>query len=107
RHTPAAAVLLVGAAIAGLCCLGSVKTTWSFSAMTVLVYYALTNAAALRLPRDQRIFPRVFAWIGLAACLGLIVFIQPAIWLAGAALLLIGLLWHLLMRRRARRANAA
>jgi APA family basic amino acid/polyamine antiporter len=40
----------MGAVIAGLALLGNVKTTWSFSAFTVLIYYAITNLAALRMP---------------------------------------------------------
>src|SRR5690606_12672464 len=47
--TPAPAVLLVGIVIAGLVLIGDVKTTWSFSAFTVLIYYAITNLAAIRL----------------------------------------------------------
>ncbi len=41
-----------------LALVGSVKFTWLFSAFTVLVYYAITNLAGLRLPPDQRRFPR-------------------------------------------------
>ena len=41
--TPYAAVLLVGAAIAGLVIFGSVKTNWSFSALTVLIHYAIRS----------------------------------------------------------------
>lgn len=59
--TPAAAVVLVGGIILGLCLLGDVKLTWSFSALTVLVYYAVTNLAALRMPKEHRLCPRVFS----------------------------------------------
>ena len=45
--TPAPAVLLVAAIVAGLACLGSIKAAWSLSAVTVLIYYGITNAAAL------------------------------------------------------------
>lgn len=38
RSSPTGAVLLVGAIIAGLSAIGSLKTTWSFSAFTVLIY---------------------------------------------------------------------
>ncbi|HMB68720.1 MAG TPA: APC family permease, partial [bacterium] len=50
RGSPVAAVVAVGVAVLLLAVTGSVRSTWSFSAFTVLVYYALTNAAALRLP---------------------------------------------------------
>src|SRR5205085_5321309 len=51
--TPTVSVVVVGAAIIGLTFIGSVKTTWSFSTFTVLVHYAITNLAALRLPAEQ------------------------------------------------------
>ncbi|RIK72669.1 MAG: amino acid permease [Planctomycetota bacterium] len=75
KTTPYVAVVVVTIIIAGLTLLGSVKTTWSFSAFTVLIYYGITNLAALRLPREARLYSPVFAWGGLAACLvlGLIV----------------------------------
>src|SRR5690606_3896542 len=69
--SPVAAVLLVGGIIAGLAAFGSVKTTWSFSAFTVLVYYALTNLAALRPPPEARLYPRWIPAAGLVCCLGL------------------------------------
>ena len=65
--TPRVAVVVMAVAIGLLVLVGSVKLTWSFSAFTVLVYYAITNLAALRLPANQRIFPRWIAWVGLAA----------------------------------------
>src|SRR3546814_2872673 len=66
---PAAAVIAVGVVVAGLASIGSVETTWAFSAFTVLIYYAITNLAALRLPREQRLFPAWVAVAGLLACL--------------------------------------
>ncbi|MEQ8961060.1 MAG: APC family permease, partial [Coleofasciculus sp. C2-GNP5-27] len=38
--TPYISVICIGVAIAALVLIGNVKTTWSFSAFTVLVYYA-------------------------------------------------------------------
>lgn len=92
--TPYVAVALVGAAVAGFVLIGSVKVTWSFSAFTVLIYYAITNLAALQLARDQRLYPRGFAWAGLAACLLLAFWVEWQIWLFGLGLILVGILWH-------------
>ncbi|MCC7420766.1 MAG: amino acid permease [Planctomycetaceae bacterium] len=92
--TPRLAIFVVGAGIAALASLGSVKTTWSFSAFTVLVYYAITNLAALRLPVEQRRYPRPVAWIGLAACLFLAFWVETGVWLFGLGLIVVGLIWH-------------
>jgi APA family basic amino acid/polyamine antiporter len=97
---PAIAVWLTGAAIAALTLLGSVKLTWSFSAFTVLVYYALTNLCALQLPADKRLFPRLISVLGLAACLSLAFFVELEVWLTGSAVLGGGLVWHAVRRWR-------
>ena len=97
--TPSVAVIVIGVVIAMLALLGNVKTTWSFSAFTVLVYYAINNLAALRLPPEQRRFPRWIAWAGLIACAFLAFWVEPAIWLAGIAAIGAGWLLHFAMQR--------
>jgi len=84
--TPRAAVLLVAVVIAGLVATGDVRVTWSFSAVSVLLYYGLANLAALRV-RDGRFLPRWVSLSGLVACLGLAVFVPLAAWWGVAALL--------------------
>lgn len=89
-RSPTRAVWAVGAAIGGLVLLGDIRLTWSFSAFTVLVYYGITNLAALRLPDEARRFPRWIAWAGLVSCFGLAFFVDWQVWLAGLALLGLG-----------------
>jgi len=105
-RTPWVAVLVVGGAIAGLAGLGSVRLAWSFSAFTVLIYYAITNLAALQLGREERLFAPVFPWCGLVACLGLAFWVEWRIWLAGLALIGLGLVWRWLRRRQQQRRSA-
>ena len=88
--SPTRAVWAIGAFIAALVLLGDIKTTWSFSAFTVLVYYGLTNLSALRLPVEARRFPRWVAWAGLISCFGLAFFVEWQVWLAGLGLLGLG-----------------
>lgn len=78
---PVAAIVCIAVVVGGLCLLGDVRVAWTFSAVTVLVYYAITNAAALRLQGEERLFPRWIAWVGLAGCLGLAAFVPPFYWL--------------------------
>ena len=92
--TPVPAVIAMGIVIAGLVLIGNVRTTWSFSAFTVLIYYAITNLAALQLPAEQRLFPKTIAWIGLASCLFLAFWVDVEIWLIGLLLIGAGLVWH-------------
>lgn len=100
RSTPGPAVLATGASIAALVLIGNVKTTWSFSAFTVLIYYALTNLSVLRLPAERLLYPRWTAWVGLLGCGFLLAWIEPRVAAAGLGLLAVG---HLL-RWSARRS---
>ena len=102
QTTPVAAVLLVGGITIGLACVGSVRTTWSFSAFTVLIYYALTNLSALRLSPGERLYSPLFAWGGLASCLFLAGWVEPIIWQTGLALIVLGLVVQMVMRRSVR-----
>lgn len=88
--TPRPAVVSVVVVIAGLTLIGDVRATWTFSAMTVLIYYAITNLAALRLAPEHRRFPRWIAVAGLVACLSLAVFVDWRAWLAAVAILGVG-----------------
>lgn len=102
RASPVASVVAVGGLILALTLMGSIRTAWTFSAFTVLVYYALTNLAALRLPPERRLYPRAWAVGGLASCAALAFLVDPAVWRAGLAVLAAGVAWHLIARARAR-----
>lgn len=94
---PVAAILAVSGGIALLILIGNVKTTWSFSAFSVLIYYAITNLATLQLEEPQ--FPRWPAVAGLIGCLGLAFWVEVQVWLSGCGLILLGLAWHYWVRR--------
>ena len=98
-RTPEVAVVTVGVLIAILVLIGDIRTTWSFSAFTVLLYYAITNLAAYQLPADKRRFPRVLAAMGLLACLFLAFWVEPAIWITGSVLIVVGLGWRWLAHK--------
>ncbi|MEZ6121533.1 MAG: amino acid permease, partial [Pirellulaceae bacterium] len=92
QGVPVVATLVVAGIVAAFVLTGSVKTTWSFSAFTVLVYYALTNACAIRIAPAERLFPIWPAYVGLAACLFLAFWVEPLIWSFGLGLIAVGLL---------------
>ena len=97
---PAVATIVVGCLITGLVCVGDMKLTWSFSAFTVLVYYALTNLCAIRLKIEERVYPSWVSYIGLFACLCLAVFVEWRIILAGLSLIALGLALRWLFVKR-------
>ena len=94
RSQPIVAITLSAVLVAGLTLLGDIGLAWSFSAMTVLLYYGLTNLAALAI--DRR---RVTGWLGLASCVFLSFFVPIGVWVTGVALIVAGLLWKTAYRR--------
>ncbi|MEX2600354.1 MAG: APC family permease, partial [Balneolaceae bacterium] len=93
-QSPARAVWATAVIIALLVMSGDIVFTWSFSAFTVLIYYAITNLSALFLPDELRLYPRWIPVCGLSGCLFLAFWIDPKIWISGLILLLLGLAWH-------------
>ena len=92
--SPITAVWVTALIIALLVLSGDVVFTWSFSAFTVLIYYAITNLSAFMMPAEFRLYPRIIPALGLFGCLFLAFWIEPAIWGSGLAILGIGLIWH-------------
>lgn len=105
RNTPYVAVLIMATIIACLVLTGDVATTWSFSAFSVLVYYALTDLSALQIPDEQRLYPKWIAWVGLSACLFLAFWVEQQIWLIGIGLVVAGLIWRAIIRQLTTRPN--
>lgn len=100
--SPVAAVLVTGVIIGLLVISGDVVFTWSFSAFTVLIYYSITNLSALMMPKELRLYPIWIPIAGLFGCLFLAFWIEPAIWISGVALIVVGLIWHTVAKRMTR-----
>jgi len=99
------AIVVVGVLIASLAAIGNIRTTWTFSALTVLLYYSITNLAALRLSPADRLYARLWSWAGLVACLGLALAVDFSTWPPALGVLLVGLVWHF-VRQRMRQEQA-
>jgi basic amino acid/polyamine antiporter, APA family len=92
RHqVPLRAELAASAAVVALVAAFDVGQAIGFSSFAVLVYYAVANAAALTLSREERRWPRAFAGAGLAGCLLLAAALPPATVVAGLGVLVLGL----------------
>jgi APA family basic amino acid/polyamine antiporter len=98
RSLPLRAELAVAVTVIALTAALDLRGAIGFSGVTVLTYYAITNAACLTLPVDQRRWPRALAVFGVAGCVTLAVMLPLAAILAGIAILLTGLLIRHLTR---------
>ncbi|MBL8794630.1 MAG: amino acid permease [Planctomycetia bacterium] len=91
RHgVPGVGILLTGAIVLLLSLVGTLTWIVSAVAFTILLYYGITNLAALHLPPEQKRYPRVVAWLGLACCILLGLSLRVEVIGAGLALLVLG-----------------
>jgi len=97
--TPYIAVIVMGMFVGCLVLIGNVRTTWSFSAFAVLIYYAITNLSALQIADEDRLFPQWVAMLGLGACLFLAFWVEVEFWVFGLVLIGVGLAWQEVMQR--------
>lgn len=99
HQVPDRAVVLTGGIVAALAAIGRLEAIVAAASFTILLYYGITNLAALRLAAADRLYPRWVAALGLACCLGLAASLPPATIAAGAGLLAGGLALRPLIRR--------
>lgn len=105
--SPARAVWAMGLVIFGLVLLGDVRLTWSLSAFSVLVYYAVNNLAALRIPKGATVIPKAVPLIGLVGCVLLASQVEWRALGAGMAILVVGFALRAIWCRLSRRDHAA
>jgi len=66
---PDRAVVLVGAIAAVVAATGTLAGVAAAASFTILLYYGIANAAALRMPAERKLFPDAVPIAGLAACI--------------------------------------
>ena len=71
RGVPRRAVVAVGGLASLVAATGSLRSVASTAAFAILVYYAVANLAALRMPARSKLYPDWIPWTGLLACAGL------------------------------------
>lgn len=100
RGTPWRADLLAAAVALAVAVFAGPIAAIALSACSVLVYYAVINASALRLRPVERRWPRWTAWLGLVMCLALAVLLPPRSVLITAGVLAVGFAVTTLLGRR-------
>ena len=97
---PTRATVIIGSIAAVLAATGGLRAVASAAAFTILVYYAIANLAALRMPPHAKLFPDLIPLIGLVACIVLALSLPLSVIGSGVALLLVGLLTRLAVGRQ-------
>ncbi|HLU24223.1 MAG TPA: APC family permease [Longimicrobiales bacterium] len=97
-HSPGRAVVLIGAVAAVVAATGTLAGVAATASFAILVYYGIANLAALRMPRELKLFPNAIPATGFAACALLALSLAPATILTGLGLLAAGLIGRLVLR---------
>jgi APA family basic amino acid/polyamine antiporter len=98
-RVPHRAELAVGLLVAAVAAAADIRSAIGFSSFTVLGYYAITNAAAWTLHRDERRWPRALSGLGLVGCLTLAVTLPLTSVVGGAGLLALGASVYFVVQR--------
>src|SRR5690606_3408842 len=99
HQVPRRAELAVGAAVVVLVLVADLRGAIGFSSFGVLVYYAIANASALTLRRDEGAPPRAVPVLGLALCLLLAATLPVPSVVAGLIVFAVGTALWVLRRR--------
>ncbi|MCC6758674.1 MAG: amino acid permease [Candidatus Omnitrophica bacterium] len=93
---PQYAEIVVGVVVALVVVFGDVLSAVGFSAFTILVYYAITNACVISLAKEKLLWPRALAFIGLLSCFVLAFSLPLAAIIKGSATIAGGVLIYFL-----------
>ena len=104
-QNPWRSVLFVGAISILVAAFASFYVAVAVSSFGTLLYYCVANLSALRLPRQQRMFPRWLAVAGLMGCAGLAFALAPQEVGIGLAILLAGIAFRSLRLGAIRRGS--
>jgi APA family basic amino acid/polyamine antiporter len=99
-RVPHRAEVAVGVIVATVASLADIRSAIGFSSFAVLTYYAIANAAAWTLRREERRWPRALAAVGVLGCLVLALTLPLPSVMAGGGVLAVGALVFLVRYRR-------
>lgn len=77
---------------------GTLKWIVAAAAFTILLYYSITNLAALRMRVEDRLYPKWIPVLGLISCLGLAFTLDVRVILSGLALFVAGFVLRWIFR---------
>lgn len=106
-QAPGRAVLLVGVGAAIAAAFGTLEGIAPAASFAILVYYGIANLAALRMPKEAKLFPDAVPAFGLLACAALAASLSPRTVLVGTATLAAGFVVRAAVRGLARGADRA
>jgi APA family basic amino acid/polyamine antiporter len=93
-HVPHIGILITGVIIVLLTIIGSFEFIVRAATFSILLYYSITNIAALKQSPEKRIYNKVIPILGLTGCLTMSVSLPINVIIKGVVLLLIGFIFR-------------
>lgn len=99
RKVPVVAILFTATVIALLTYFGTFTFVLASAAFTILLYYSITNIAALKQDKKDRLYPDWVPVLGLVGCLAMAASLHIYVILSGITLLVFGFLFRWVLHR--------
>lgn len=99
HKVPHYGIFITGLVIAGLSLIGKFEFILASAAFTILLYYTITNLAALRQKKEFQRFGKAVPVLGLSGCILMALSLDVEVILLGFILLIIGHIFRLILHK--------
>jgi APA family basic amino acid/polyamine antiporter len=101
NQVPHIGIVLTGIVVVIITLVGSFEFVVRAATFTILLYYSITNLAALKQPLNEQIFGKIIPVLGLIGCIVLSISLPMNVIISGVVLLAIGFLVRLMVQKLA------
>lgn len=98
-RVPHIGIIITGAIILLLTVIGTFEFIVRSATFTILLYYSITNIAALKQPKSDRMYARIIPVLGLIGCLVMSVSLPLKVMISGVGLLVSGFVVRFIFHR--------
>lgn len=97
---PSFGIILTGSVVILLAVFGTLQFVVSAAAFTILIYYGIANICALKLAKENKLYPKWVAIVGLAFCIAMAAALPVTVIITGLSILAAGFIFRPLFRDR-------
>lgn len=99
HKVPHLGIFVSGGIIILLSIFGTLTIIVSAASFTILLYYSITNIAAIKMRKENKLYPNWIPLAGLISCLAMAAFIEVRAIIAGLSLLSFGIIFRFIMQK--------
>ncbi len=98
-HVPHIGIIITGVLVLLITLLGSFEFVVRSATFTILLYYSITNMAALKQPSGEQLYGKYIPVLGMLGCLAMSVSLPFNVIVSGLVLLLVGFVVRFLVKK--------